>query len=259
MAASLFQGALGLSIFLSFLSRGLGDYSPSAGWSSAHATFYGGSDASGTMGGACGYGDLYSSGYGTMSAALSTALFDNGLSCGACFEVKCDANSDPQWCNSGGQSVVVTSTNFCPPNPALSSTNGGWCNTPLEHFDMSQPAFEQIAAVAGGIVPVLYRSIACVRTGDIRITVNGHSFFNLVLITNVGGVGNVQAVSVKGSTTGWQPMTRNWGENWQNNNKLDGQSLSFQLTMGDGSVITRYDVCPAGWRFGQTYEAEQAT
>ncbi|KAH7532659.1 hypothetical protein FEM48_Zijuj04G0045400 [Ziziphus jujuba var. spinosa] len=102
------------------------------GWNSGHATFSGGGGASGTMD---------SQGYGTNTTALSTALFDNGLSCGACFEIMCV--NDTQWCLPG--TIVVTATDLCPP--------GDWCDPPNQHFDLSQPAFQLIAQSQAGIVP----------------------------------------------------------------------------------------------------------
>ncbi|EES04906.1 expansin-A23 [Sorghum bicolor] len=228
---------------------------PPTGWLKAHATFYGGADASDTMGGACGYGNLYSQGYGTRTAALSTVLFQDGASCGQCYKIACDRKrADPRFCKPG-VTVTVTATNFCPPNLAL--PEGGWCNQQRPHFDMAQPAFEKIGVYNGGIIPVMYKRVPCVKRGGVRFTINGHDYFNLVLVTNVAAAGSIKSMEVKTSnSSNWSPLARNWGANWHSLAYLTGQMLSFRLTNTDGQTIEFTDVMPQEWKFGQTFASK---
>ncbi|XP_027356128.1 expansin-A12 [Abrus precatorius] len=178
-------------------------------------------------------------------------LFRDGEVCGACYQVMCDYRVDPKWCLIR-RSVTITATNFCPPN-----NHGGWCDPPYHHFDMSMPAFLRIARQGNeGIVPVLYRRVACKRRGGVRFTLKGQSNFNMVMISNVGGSGDVKAVWIRGSRNGvWLPMHRNWGANWQSSADLRNQRLSFKMTLVDGKTLVFLSVVPSTWRFGQTFSS----
>ncbi|KAJ3689655.1 hypothetical protein LUZ61_018819 [Rhynchospora tenuis] len=200
--------------------------------------------------GACGYGSLFN-GYGTDTAALSSVLFQDGYSCGQCYQIRC--NGSPA-CYAGSPIVTVTATNLCPPNWALDSNNGGWCNPPRTHFDMSKPAFNKIAQTRAGIVPVMYRRVPCTRYGGMRFAMQGNMYWLLVYVLNVGGAGDVCDMSVKGSNTNWIRMSHNWGVSFQAFSVLGGQSLSFQITSyTTKQTITAWNVAPTYWSIGLTY------
>lgn len=97
----------------------------------------------------------------------------------------------------------------------------------------------------------------CERDGGIRFTIAGSSHFHQVLITTVGSDGFVTAVKVKGSRTGWIPIARNWGQNWQCDADLRGQPLSFEVTDSEGRTPTSYSIAPSDRRCRQTFEGKQ--
>ncbi|CAI9755394.1 unnamed protein product [Fraxinus pennsylvanica] len=220
-------------------------------WKQAYATFYGDETAAETMGGACGYGNLFNSGYGTATAALSSVLFNNGYGCGQCFQIRCVKS---QLCYRGSPITTITATNLCPPNWAKDSNNGGWCNPPRTHFDMSKPAFMKIAQWKAGIVPVMFRRVPCVRKGGLRFTFQGNGYWLLVYVMNVAGGGDIAQMWVKGSKTGWISMSHNWGASYQAFSTLGGQALSFKLTSYTShETIIAWNVAPSNWQVGLTY------
>lgn len=95
------------------------------------------------------------------------------------------------------------------------------------------------------------------KRGGVRFTINGHDYFNLVLVTNVAAAGSVKSMDVKTSnSSNWAPTTRNWAANWHSLAYLTGQMLSFRVTNTDRQTIEFTDVVPQGWKFGQTFASK---
>ncbi|KAL2631131.1 hypothetical protein R1flu_015817 [Riccia fluitans] len=216
---------------------------PDEGWKAAHATFYGGSDVQGTNGGACGYQNVFALGYGSMTTAISPQLYGDGNRCGACFEVRCTGARGCLY-----SSVIVTATNQGPQ----------WSTEyPGPHFHLAQPAFNRIADITAGHVPIEYRRVNCVREGGIKFAIHGQRYSMQVLVYNVGGKGDVSGLAVKGQRSEWIQMIHLWGQIWSTQEILDGQSLCFRVTSSDGRSVTSCDVAPAMWHYGKTYEGSQ--
>ncbi|KAH7435328.1 hypothetical protein KP509_06G060100 [Ceratopteris richardii] len=226
------------------------DPSINTDWLQATATWYGSPTGTGTDGGACGYGNLGTSFYGSHVSAGSPVLFKAGLGCGACYEVKCLVGGV---CSS--EAVTVSITDECP---------GGYCSAGRAHFDMGGAAFGAMALSPSftqnllnvGVVEVLYRRVPCSyaegRTISFQVNEGATNYWFSILIRNVGGDGDVAAVDLM-ERGQWRKMEHLWGAYWcLNAGPLEGP-FSVRVTTSSGASLDAFNVIPANWVPGQTY------
>ncbi|KAJ8509952.1 hypothetical protein OPV22_000386 [Ensete ventricosum] len=125
------------------IARGVNAVFHAMPWSMAHATFCDDESASATMGGACGYGNPFSTGYGTKTVELSSVLFKDGFACDSCCQIRGTAASA---CYGGYPIITVTATNLYPPKRAQPSDDGGGAtHTPLRHVQAGLPEDRRLA------------------------------------------------------------------------------------------------------------------
>eukprot|EP00850_Spirogloea_muscicola_P009866 SM000056S17984 [mRNA] locus=s56:516446:517971:+ [translate_table: standard] len=226
--------------------------------------------------GACGYGNLFSAGYGTSITAVSTPLWKGGAACGACYELTCKPGTSGCY----NTKLVVTVTDQCP-------DGGEWCQPDKPHFDLSQPVFAQLAQISLGHFPVMARRyelsaaprlrrvtvrasplsmagvplvccrVSCPRSGGVKVVAQGNSNWLLVKFMNVAGGGTINAAWVKGSNSDWIPMSFNWGVGYQITGNIPQGPYSFQLRDSYTGQVFTTDAClPSGWNVGQTYSCD---
>ena len=227
-------------------------YSGSSWEDGTHATFYGSPDASGTMAGACGYGNLYATGYGVLTAAISQVMWNDGFSCGACYEVACVGSQYVQGPVCNPTTVTVTISNLCP-------TEGNpLCAPPFHHLDMSEPAWAVLSPKrVAGVLQTKMRRVPCPRQGGLRFMLSGNPFYLQTLVFNVGGAGDIRGVEVSADGGPWMQMEHNWGAQYSIKQGLLGKALGFRITSSSGDVLTVNNAAGSNWYIGQTVQVDQ--
>ncbi|GJP43424.1 hypothetical protein CLOM_g2885 [Closterium sp. NIES-68] len=202
--------------------------------------------------GACGYGTTVNTPIGYATSAVSSVLYEDGQTCGACVAIQCVKNKK---CN--GKLTTVTVTNHCKGN----RTHGGLCMLPKKSIMLPPTVYDQIVTSRdAGDISVRAMRVPCPRKGGIQVKVlMGNDWFINLLPLNVAGPGTISKAEAQliGSG-GFKPLTRNFGTTWSLNGiKVGGKALTLRLTSNfNGKVVVLKNVIPASWQVNQTYGGE---
>ena len=210
------------------------------------------SDAQGSVTDACGFNrnNTDSHIFNSMTAGVSSAVWNNGALCGACFAVQCIGSKA---CRS--KSIIrVTVTNHCPGT----AKTGGICALPHKAMVLSPAAYDAISKRRNaGDLNLRIMRIPCVEQGGVKFNVvMGNEYFLGVLIQGVNGPGGISSVQCAIGNGAYLPMKRNYGAVWSIvDKKVSGQPISFKIT-GDTAGVAPIEVknaLPANWAVNGTY------
>lgn len=226
-------------------------------WVDGHATWYGDPHGEGSSGGACGYKTLTGTPYGPKIAAGNEAIFQGGLGCGQCYDVKCTHAT----CNPEPTRIVITDQ--CP--------GGVYCSKSNPAFDFSGAAISAMALPDKdgelrnvGEYSIMYKRVPCdYGNHNVAFHVDAGStpFWLSFAVKYLGGPGDIKSVEIKHSgSTSFQPAKHNWGANWMLIN-TSGQAFKGPYTIKvtaklNGHSVVAEDAIPEGFEPGKLYESK---
>ncbi|KAL2460844.1 putative expansin-B2 [Abeliophyllum distichum] len=219
-------------------------------WSPAQVSWYGSPNGAGSDGGACGYGEAVGKPpFSSLITAAASSLFKSGRTCGACYQVKCTANTA---CS--GKPVTVVITDECP-----------GCDSEPVLFDLSGTSFGAMA-ISGhadqlrnaGRLQIQYRRVECNYPGVLltfRVDTGSSAYYFAIVIEYVNGDGELAGVELKPlNSFSWLPMQKSWGAVWKINSQSPLKApFSIKLTGDSGKTLVANHIIPAGWKPGQIY------
>ncbi|CAO2824032.1 unnamed protein product [Amaranthus hypochondriacus] len=214
-------------------------------WSAGGATWYGSPTGAGSTGGACGYTDAVERPpYSSMVSAGGSSIYQKGVGCGVCYQVKCMENGA---CS--GNPVTVTITDECPV-----------CASDKPHFDLSGTSFGAMAKPClanqlrnAGVLNIQFQRVKCNYPGvtvAVKTDPGSNPYYIAIAIEYVNGEG-LQGVNLKQSNGygGWMHMERSWGGLWKMNAGYILQPpLSLQLIEAQTKhILTLNNIIPRNW------------
>ncbi|KAJ6347856.1 hypothetical protein OIU76_004366 [Salix suchowensis] len=190
----------------------------------SQAAYYPNSDENGTDTGRCGYGSFGATLNGGDVAAVS-ALYRDGVGCGACYQVKC---TNSYYCTDDGVTIVVT--------------------------DQGSSAL--------GVVDIEYRRVSCsypYKNITIKIDQNSnYPYYLAFVIWHQQGRRDITAVQLcETQNFACKLLDRSYGAVWTTTSPPSGPlslRMLFSDENGDETWVVPVNNIPQDWKAGETYD-----